>query len=959
MLMFQLILLLLFTLVGVSHQAISVEEAYVVGLFPEPVYETVDTTGRDPNDQSIKITIQNMDISANDVGYHAYLPDTAETSSFSMNTEGVSYRGKKVDHKEAREVLEKAKSGDHNAAVYIPRPLPVGRNSELQSESVNVHIKGEKKMTFNLDYTESMADKLASGEKVLNRAAVVLDMYGSTAENLLGEVFSPNYPNNYPNNADLAWWVRVPDAETVTLHVNDLDIEECCDRLTIYDGVSKNGQVISVLTGQLSNESIVIQTTTNSIYLHLASDCSFTSRGFAATVTMSGNTVPTYQPPATTAVYPTQPNVTACNGGDYLYSYSGSISSPNFPNGYYDNLYCSWHIRMPYYSYVVSMTVQDLHLQSNDYLQIYDGATSYYPMIARLTGVIHSNPTYYSSGTDMVLLLTTDAYGSTDRGFQLTYTNSYAQQTANSTTESNDVTTASALPTACNGGDYLYSYSGTLSSPNYPYGYYDNLYCSWHIRMQYYSYVVSMTVQDLHLQSNDYLQIYDGSSSYYPMIAQLTGVIHSYPTYYSSGTDMFLLLTTDAYGSTDSGFRLTYTNSYPTTESNDVTTASALPTACNDGDYRYSYSGYIYSPNYPGNYYNSLSCSWQVRIPSTYYVVKLTVQAFQLEPNYDYLYVYDGSSSSYAQLASWTGNHTQSEALYSSSRDMFLQLSTDGSATYQGFQLYFTNSYPQSTTPQPGSNIQACNGGEFLYSYSGSFSSPNYPSYYDNNLYCTWHIQMPSYSYAVNLTITDLQLQYSDYLYIYDGPSASYPLLTYLSGHAYYPLMYYSTGRDMYVRLSTSSSGQDNGFQAFYTYTIPQQPTTTAAITTDQACNGGEYINSYSGYIYSPNYPGNYYDNLDCSWQITIPYYYYVVKLTISDFNLENGFDYLNVYDGSSDNYALLTMWTGNVNSGEKVYSSSYHMFLQFHTDHSVSSSGFSLSFDYASPSEASGEGSG
>nr|XP_026689840.1 deleted in malignant brain tumors 1 protein-like isoform X3 [Ciona intestinalis]XP_026689845.1 deleted in malignant brain tumors 1 protein-like isoform X4 [Ciona intestinalis] len=822
--MFQLILLLLFTLADLSHQATSVEEAYVVGLFPEPVYEMVNTTGRDPNDQSIKITIQNMGSSANDVGYHAYLSDTAEALSFSMNTEGVSYRGKKVDHKEAREVFEKAKLEDHNAAVYIPRPLPVDRNSELQSESVNVHIKGEKKMTFNLEYTESIADKLASGEKVLNRAAVVLDMYGSTAENLFGEVYSPNYPNNYPNNADLAWWVRVPDDETVTLHVTDLDIEECCDRLTIYDGVSKNGQVISVLTGQLSNESIVIQTTTNSIYLHLASDCSFTSRGFAATVTMSGNTVPTYEPPSTTTdVYPTQPNVTACNGGDYLYSYSGSISSPNYPYSYYDNLYCSWHIRIPYYSYVVSMTVQDLHLQSYDYLRVYDGSSSYYPMIAQLTGVIHSNPTYYSSGTDMFLLLTTDSYGSTYSGFQLTYTYSYAQQTNNPTTESNDVTTASALPTACNGGDYIYSYSG-----------------------------------------------------------------------------------------------------------------------------------YIYTPNYPGNYYNELSCSWQVRIPSTYYVVKLTVQAFQLEPNYDYLYVYDGSSSSYAQLASWTGNHTQGEALYSSSRDMFLQLYTDHSVTHQGFQLYFTNTYPQ-----PGANIQACNGGEFLNSYSGSFTSPNYPSYYNNDLYCTWHIQMPSYSYAVNLTITDLQLQYSDYLYIYDGPSISYPLLTYLTGSYYYPLMYYSTGRDMYVRLSTSSSGQDNGFQAFYTYTYPQQPATTAAITTDQACNGGEYIYAYSGHIYSPNYPGNYYDYLDCSWQITIPYYYYVVKLTISDFNLENNYDYLKVYDGSSDNYALLTMWTGNVNSGEKVYSSSYHMFLQFHTDSSVSSNGFSLSFDYASPSEASGEGSG
>ncbi|XP_004225655.2 bone morphogenetic protein 1 homolog [Ciona intestinalis] len=253
------------------------------------------------------------------------------------------------------------------------------------------------------------------------------------------------------------------------------------------------------------------------------------------------------------------------------------------------------------------------------------------------------------------------------------------------------------------------------------------------------------------------------------------------------------------------------------------------------------------------------------------------------------------------------------------------------------------------------SKVKACQGGESLSPFSGNFTSPNYPSYYDNKLYCTWFIQMPNQGYIVNLTVIDRQLQYShDYLYLYDGPSTNSPLLAALTGSMYFPTTYYSSTNTMFVVLETDDYGQEKGFRVNYTNAYPQKTTAPTVVSTtempDKACNGGEYIYSPSGYISSPNYPGNYADDLSCTWQIRIPNNNNnnnnnVIKLSISDFNVEDIFDFLNVYDGPSNNSPLIASWTGQYYV-ETVYSSSYNMFLLFHSDPVLALSGFKVYFE-------------
>lgn len=73
------------------------------------------------------------------------------------------------------------------------------------------------------------------------------------------------------------------------------------------------------------------------------------------------------------------------------------------------------------------------------------------------------------------------------------------------------------------------------------------------------------------------------------------------------------------------------------------TLSSAVVGSC--GGYLYGPSGNFASPNYPNNYYNSASCTWYIRLDSGTKVT-LYFNYFSTESGYDYVYVYDGSSTS-------------------------------------------------------------------------------------------------------------------------------------------------------------------------------------------------------------------------------------------------------------------------------------------------------------------------
>ena len=93
---------------------------------------------------------------------------------------------------------------------------------------------------------------------------------------------------------------------------------------------------------------------------------------------------------------------------------------------------------------------------------------------------------------------------------------------------------------------------------------------------------------------------------------------------------------------------------------------------------------YLTSPNYPDDYFNDATCSWLLH--STAKFVILEILDFEIEEDFDYMTIYDGSNSDSPTIVLLTGSAIQST--YSSSgKDMYITFTSDVGVTAKGFQL--------------------------------------------------------------------------------------------------------------------------------------------------------------------------------------------------------------------------------------------------------------------------------
>ena len=100
-------------------------------------------------------------------------------------------------------------------------------------------------------------------------------------------------------------------------------------------------------------------------------------------------------------------------------------------------------------------------------------------------------------------------------------------------------------------------------------------------------------------------------------------------------------------------------------------------------------NGSIYDAGGPtGNYSNNQNCQFLIN-PGCNVGITLTFSNFNLESNYDFLYVYDGSSTSSRLLLTATGNNIPS-SVTANSGTMLLVFISDLSISYSGFSAYWT-----------------------------------------------------------------------------------------------------------------------------------------------------------------------------------------------------------------------------------------------------------------------------
>ena len=102
--------------------------------------------------------------------------------------------------------------------------------------------------------------------------------------------------------------------------------------------------------------------------------------------------------------------------------------------------------------------------------------------------------------------------------------------------------------------------------------------------------------------------------------------------------------------------------------------------------------------------------------------------------------------------------------------------------------------------------------------------SPNYPRKYGKNVDISWQIRA-QHGYVITLEVMDLDLEWCsacDYVEIYDGSSASSPLLATLTQSSdgsdgnNNGKSYYSTGSSVYVRFISDLLVEYRGFRMRY-----------------------------------------------------------------------------------------------------------------------------------------------
>ncbi|XP_017819080.4 CUB and sushi domain-containing protein 1 isoform X2 [Callithrix jacchus] len=125
---------------------------------------------------------------------------------------------------------------------------------------------------------------------------------------------------------------------------------------------------------------------------------------------------------------------------------------------------------------------------------------------------------------------------------------------------------------------------------------------------------------------------------------------------------------------------------------------------CPANEVRTGSSGVILSPGYPGNYFNSQTCSWSIKVEPNYNIT-IFVDTFQSEKQFDALEVFDGSSGQSPLLVVLSGNHTEQSNFTSRSNQLYLRWSTDHATSKKGFKIRYAAPYCSLTHPLKNGGI--------------------------------------------------------------------------------------------------------------------------------------------------------------------------------------------------------------------------------------------------------------
>ncbi|XP_060780908.1 CUB and sushi domain-containing protein 1a [Neoarius graeffei] len=794
-----------------------------------------------------------------------------------------------------------------------------------------------------------------------------------------GVITSPNYPVQYENNAHCVWVITALDPEKVIkLAFDEFDLERAYDTLTVGDGgkIGDARRVLYVLTGSSVPDLIVSMS--NQMWLHLQSDDTIGSQGFKAIyeeIDKGGcgdpgvpaygkrkgdsflhGDVLTFECQAAfelvgeRTISCQQNNQWSGNKPSCVFSCffnftapSGIILSPNYPEGYGNNMNCVWLIIAEAGSRI-HLIFSDFDVEPQfDYLTVKDDGMPEPTTFGTFSG--KDVPSQIASNGNIMRLEFQSDHSNTGKGFNITYTTfgqnechdpgipingqrfgehfllgssvlftcdegfikTHGSESITCVILDGNVVWNAAVP-RCEApcGGHLTAPSGVLLSPGWPAYYKDSLNCEWVIEARK-DHAIKISFDRFQTEVNyDTLEIRDGPSNSSPLIGEYHGT--QAPHFLiSTGSSMYLLFTTDNSRSSE-GFQIRY-------ESIMMESDSCL-------DPGIPVNGKRHGDNFAIGSQVTFSCD-------------------------------KGYTLSDDKPVVCERNHQWNHALPS---------------------------------------CDALCGG-YVHGKTGTILSPGFPDFYPNSLNCTWTIEV-SHGKGVQMVFHTFHLEDShDYLLIMEDGSLNEPVAR-LTGSVLPPsvkaglfgnfsaqIRFISDFSMSYEGFNITFSEYDLepcddpgvpaysrrvGFQfgvgdslvftCFSGYRLEGENKITclgggrrvwsAALPRCVAECGASSVGS-EGVLLSPNYPANYDNNHECIYRIQTDNGK-GIQLMTSNFQLRDG-DFLQIFDGQDSSSRLLGNFTQSEMSNIIINSTSNHLWIEFNSNGTGTSKGFKLiytSFD-------------
>lgn len=283
-----------------------------------------------------------------------------------------------------------------------------------------------------------------------------------------------------------------------------------------------------------------------------------------------------------------------------------------------------------------------------------------------------------------------------------------------------------------------------------------------------------------------------------------------------------------------------------------------------------------------------------------------------------------------------TPNATYMDAYYGSlqaTEDLYGNPSTQYTAVKQAWYAVGIGNDPNNY----------CSGTTNLTAPSGTITDGSGSANYNNNANCTWVIA-PAGATQISLTFTafDTEEDY-DTVFVYDGPDDTYPVLATWWGNTLPPIINTSSGVGaMTVKFVSDVSINAGGWSANY-----------QAYGNTPSCDGGTILSTPTGSFSDGSGSGNYGNNQQCYWIISPPCAS-SVTLSFSQFNTEQNYDGVIIYDGWDNNANQLAVYSGT-SLPNSVTSNTGKMLVYFVSDYSYNMQGFTANYTSTGSAYCSG----